>query len=88
MRRCTWWRVAPARSDLTAATRATIQPIQSIVDLSVSPRRFIVQLLVAFAGFALILASLGIYYAVISSTVSQRKREIGIAGERAARCGS
>jgi predicted lysophospholipase L1 biosynthesis ABC-type transport system permease subunit len=51
--------------------------LQDLVDRAVSPRRFLVLLLAGFAGFALILASLGIY-AVISFSVSQRVQEIGI----------
>jgi ABC-type antimicrobial peptide transport system permease subunit len=47
------------------------------VDKAASPRRFVVVLLVGFAAFALILASLGIY-AVISYSVTQRQLEIGI----------
>lgn len=51
--------------------------MQQLVDQSVFPRRFVVLLLTGFAGFGLILASLGIY-AVISYSVSERKQEIGI----------
>jgi ABC-type antimicrobial peptide transport system permease subunit len=74
---------------LASTLRATLQPIdstlpvkefrpiQDIVDKSLSPRRLIMLLLGGFAGFALILASLGIY-AVISYSVNQRRQEIGI----------
>ncbi len=51
--------------------------LEQIVDKSVSPRRFLVMLLGGFAGFALVLASLGIY-GLISYSVSQRTHEIGI----------
>jgi predicted permease len=53
------------------------RPIQQIVDHAVSPRRFFVMLVGAFAGLGLILASLGIY-GVISYSVTRRTQEIGI----------
>jgi predicted permease len=53
------------------------QTFQELVDKVTSPRRFLVILLAGFAGFALLLASLGIY-ALISYSVNQRTKEIGI----------
>lgn len=56
---------------------ANLRTLETLVDRAVSPRRFVVILLGGFAGFALVLASLGIY-AVISYSVNQRTQEIGI----------
>jgi predicted permease len=56
---------------------AEFQPIRTIVDRAVSPRRFFLLLVAAFAGLGLLLAALGIY-GVISYSVTQRTQEIGI----------
>ena len=54
-----------------------LKPLQQLVDKAASPRRFIVLLLGGFSVFAVLLASLGIY-GVISYSVNQRTKEIGI----------
>jgi len=53
------------------------QLIQAIVERAVSPRRFFMLLVTSFAVLGLTLASLGVY-GVISYSVSERTREIGI----------
>ncbi len=82
-------RTALPPESLAAGIRAALRPIdpnlpvtefqtlQGLVDKELSPRRFLVILLSGFAGFALLLASLGIY-ALISYSVNQRTKEIGI----------
>jgi len=64
--------------DLNPNQPATeFRPLQQIVDHAVSPRRFFVILVSAFALLGLFLAALGIY-GVISYSVTQRTQEIGI----------
>jgi hypothetical protein len=50
------------------------QPLRELVDTAVSPRRFVVLLLAGFAGFALILASLGIYGVISYPSTSAGRR--------------
>jgi predicted permease len=53
------------------------RPIRTIVDRAVSPRRFFMLLVAAFAGLGLLLATLGIY-GVISYSVARQTSEIGV----------
>jgi predicted permease len=63
---------------LNPAQPATVfRPVQTLVDHSVSPRRFFVLLVAVFAGLGLVLAALGIY-GVISYSVSRQTQEIGV----------
>jgi predicted permease len=55
----------------------TFRSLQTLVDHSVSPRRFFVYLVGIFAALGLLLAALGIY-GVISYSVMRQTQEIGI----------
>jgi predicted permease len=70
--------VMPVLRHLNPAQPATtFRPVQSLVDHSVSPRRFFVFLVAVFAALGLVLAALGIY-GVISYSVARQTQEIGI----------
>lgn len=53
------------------------QTMQAILDEAVAPRRFVTGLGILFAGFAILLAALGLY-GLVSISVAQRTHEIGI----------
>jgi putative ABC transport system permease protein len=54
-----------------------VAPLESLLAETVEPRRFSTALLTAFAALALLLAMVGIY-GVLSHSVGERRREIGL----------
>ena len=54
-----------------------IKPMDRVLAESVDPPRFVMLLMIAFAGLALTLAAVGIY-GILTFVVSHRRREIGI----------
>ncbi|MEP6493842.1 MAG: ABC transporter permease [bacterium] len=60
-----------------AVALGDIKPMDRVVSESVDPPRFVMLLMIVFAGLALTLAAVGIY-GILTFAVSHRRREIGI----------
>ncbi len=58
-------------------TITNLAPMTAVIGSSTDARQFVLRLFQAFAGLALVLAAAGIY-GVISSSVAERHRELGI----------
>jgi ABC-type antimicrobial peptide transport system permease subunit len=54
-----------------------VKPLAEAVGESIAQQRFVMLLLIAFAGVAVILAAIGIH-GILSYTVAQRRHELGI----------
>jgi predicted permease len=68
---------AAVRSVDDALPLANVNTMETLIEQSTGPRRFSMLLLGVFAGVAMILASIGLY-GVMSYSVTQRARELGV----------